>query len=83
MGLRILYDTGQDMAAMYDSVTDTAFGPVFYAGEHHEPAEERIQKFIDWLPADARVYNARDLENFYAMWLDAGEPGGQDEEDEA
>ena len=46
MGVRIL--AGHDMACLYDSVTDTAFGRVFYGAE----AEERLERFLKWYPGD-------------------------------
>jgi hypothetical protein len=67
MGLRILRDRTDDMAAMYDSVTDWAFGPVFYG----PAAADRCQDFIDWLPNDARTYSEADLEHLYSDWCEA------------
>lgn len=78
MGCRILYDAKEDMAALYDSVTDTAFGPVFYQGEDYTDAATRAEKFLEWLPGDARQYMASELTGWLAMWQDRGEPGGDD-----
>ena len=33
MGVRWMSDTHDNMSAIYDSTTDTAFGPVFYTAE--------------------------------------------------
>ena len=63
MGLKILEDKDQQMAVLYCSTTDLAFGPVFYESEYLRDefglklsAGEIAQAFIDWLPIDARKY---------------------------
>lgn len=64
MGLRILYDEAESIACMYDSVTGWAFGPVF---ENATPVDSALA-FINWLPQDARAYNAPELEQLHAKW---------------
>lgn len=46
---------------LYDSVTMTAFGPIFYEGED-------VEAFLRWLPKDARVYSDRELEDAVYSW---------------
>jgi hypothetical protein len=77
MGLRILYDPADDMAAMYDSVTDWAFGPVFYGPD----AMDRIGAFIHWLADDARTYPSPELERLYSEWCDLEAAGETAESD--
>jgi hypothetical protein len=66
MGVRI---TGQsdDYVAIYDSVTMTAFGPVFADAEQAE-------EFLKWLSKtdgrDARVIDEGDLHNLYSDFLE-------------
>jgi hypothetical protein len=64
MGLRILYDPADDMAVMYCSTSDWAFGPVLYGPD----ANDRCQAFIDWLPRDARTYDQPELERLFSEW---------------
>ncbi len=69
MGVRIL--TGKeggsviDIAAMFCSTTELAFGPLFREeSDLQEPdgngldAHQVCQRFIEWLPQDARRYDA-------------------------
>lgn len=61
MGVRILADVEEGLACLYCSVSDTAFGPVFYGGRHE------AQVFLDWLGdgKDPRTMTARELESHY------------------
>lgn len=55
MSVMILSNEGDDTACMYCTTSDWAFGPIF-----RNAAE--AQRFIDWLPSDARKYDQDDLE---------------------
>ena len=75
MGVRILHDDTQGMAALYCSTSDSAFGPIISKGEDHD-AQERAEAFLTWLPLDARQYEDADLEMMWsaftrqeAMWF--------------
>lgn len=46
---------------LYDSVTMTAFGPIFYD-------DENVEAFLKWLPKDARVYSDKDLADAVYAW---------------
>lgn len=56
MGVRVLSDSADDMACMYDSVTETAFGPIFHGDTLPDmAATDAMCTFIEWLePTDAR-----------------------------
>ena len=71
MGVRILdgiYDGSRTAAALVDSTTDTAFGPLF---KNAACAED----FLAWLPAhvvtdgDPRKLDAGQLEHMHAKWV--------------
>lgn len=63
MGVRILNDEDTG-ACLYDSVTMTAFGPIF---DDRDQAEE----FLSWLPnnIDARMLTDKDLESMHSDFL--------------
>lgn len=44
MAVNILYDAAADMAVLYDSTSDWAFGPVFYG----DVADEKAVAFRAW-----------------------------------
>lgn len=52
MSVRILHDDEQGLANLYQSETDVAFGPVFYAdqaaGARGYTALQLAEKFIEW-----------------------------------
>jgi hypothetical protein len=55
MGVRILYDRKQDLACLYCSTSDWAFGPVVssYDLEEHEISPvKRLEQFVRWLRED-------------------------------
>lgn len=66
MGIHTLWD--DERAIMYCSVTDWAFGPVFFTKNGHD-AVDRMELFIDWLPLDPRKYNDNELEQKYHEFL--------------
>lgn len=70
MSVRILHDHDQNLAALYCSTSDVAFGPVFYDSDDskHGP-EDRARAFLRWLPQDARRYDHAELETKYSEWL--------------
>ena len=63
MGVHI---TGDTHVALYDSVTDTAFGPIF-------PSAEAAENFLHWSydRPDPRTLTAGELQNLYAKWVDS------------
>lgn len=66
MGVRILHDAQNNHACLYDSVSDVAFGPVFYGHDCYDQAVH----FTDWLGTDARLVNERGmLRAEYATWF--------------
>lgn len=83
MSTRILHDTGDRKACLYDSVTDTAFGPIF-TGDGFDDAEQEAEAFCRWLPKanaadhrtdDPRWYSAEALMAMYRSFrreVDAG-----------
>lgn len=78
MGVMILVGRASDMdrACLFDSVTDTAFGPVFYdsKGPYDSKgltAEEVAERFLDWLLrnyGDSRAAGGKELEDLYARF---------------
>ena len=52
MGVRVLYDTENDVAALYDSVTETAFGRLFHGykggGGVRAFATQVAEAFLAW-----------------------------------
>lgn len=68
MGVRILNDHYDSMAAMYCSTTDVAFGPVFNEDDGHD-ASERIESFLRYLNGrDPRRMSETELLTAYAVW---------------
>ena len=76
MGVRIIH--GDDMAVMYCSTTDWAFGPAFYDTDEHDAAE-RVECFLRWLKKngrlpsgirydDPRQFTDFELESKYTDW---------------
>jgi len=69
MGVRILHDEYDDVAIMYSSSTDWAFGPVFMKDDADHTASERAQAFSDWLgKRDPRQFEDHQLETLYTEW---------------
>lgn len=58
MGVRILYDSDNDMACLYCSTSMWAFGPVMND-------EEEAEEFIKYLGEDARHFTDKELEAKY------------------
>ena len=54
MSVRILHDSDQDVAVLFCSTTDWAFGPVITDGDDHD-AVERAEAFLRWLVIDPRM----------------------------
>lgn len=64
MSVRLLigsYDSIAHRVALVDSVTETAFGPLF-------DDEDDAADFLDWLPRDAREYDAGELARLHSRW---------------
>ncbi len=77
------YDGGTSRACLVDSVTETAFGPLFADGE-------QVDSFLSYLReygyADPRTLTDAQLDDAHTRWLDAWydthEPPDDDDEDE-
>lgn len=79
MGVRII-DNGR-IACLYDSVSDVAFGPVFYGLDESEAGEEvdaveMADGFLGWLNRDARDYSPREIAAEYDAFRLEIEQGG-------
>ena len=75
MGVRVLYDAEARHAALYDSVTGWAFGPMF-------ATRERAESFLTWARKrglkDARLMSDDELINALNAWRAAGAEGRQE-----
>lgn len=77
MSVRYLYDPDEDVAVMYDSVTETAFGPLVRASDSYEQTEDlpivspmaMIEGFVASLSRDARTYRDDALNELFASYL--------------
>jgi hypothetical protein len=67
MGVRILHNDDDSQAVLYCSVSDWAFGPVFYETDEASAAAQ-AEVFAHWLPQDARRYSDSDLARQYSQW---------------
>ncbi len=78
MGVRILTDRRDEVAVLYCSCTDWAFGPLIYVAEEDGTAEQTAQRFLDWfkLWADSDPRNVTDkfLSDSYVLWIKQGRP---------
>lgn len=81
MAVDILWDEANAIACMWDTTTDTAFGPVFSGPS----ADSEAQEFLDWLKenpgdvsdsritgdgTDPRHYPPDSLEEIVRHWCD-------------
>lgn len=70
MGVRILYDQDASRATLYCSTTEWSIGPVFLDNDELGlDGEEIAERFLKWLPADARGYEPQDLERKVSLFL--------------
>jgi len=60
MSAKILTDK-EGQSCLYDSTTETAFGPIFYS-------DENVQSFLDWLKVDPRLLSHEGLSQKVAEW---------------
>jgi hypothetical protein len=67
MGCRIMHDRELNVAALYCSTTDVAFGPLFEESDKWE-ADERAEAFCRWLVTDPRILSESDLMARYSEW---------------
>jgi hypothetical protein len=72
MGVHIAHDRHNDVAIMYCSTTDWAFGPVFVDDDGHD-ADERVEAFLRWLKTttgvpDPRSLTEEELQKAYLDW---------------
>jgi hypothetical protein len=66
MSARVLI--GDDIACLYNPLTDIAFGPVFYA-DHGKTADERAEAFMRFLQIDPRHLSEADLAKQYGAFV--------------
>ena len=62
MALWTMYDGKLRRACLVDSVSETAFGPLF-------ADEEECEDFLEWLGHDPRKHTTTDLVNLKNKWL--------------
>jgi hypothetical protein len=70
MSVRILFDRDGTTAAFYDSVTETAFGPLIHT-EGHEDVDVRAEAFLEWATSqsgDIRLLEDGQLESLLCIW---------------
>lgn len=70
MSVRIIEGT-DGYKAIYDSVTMTAFGPIFNE-------DDDVEAFLEWLPIDARKLEQRELNDKVYEWRKWMEDHGDD-----
>jgi len=68
MGVRVLYDRNDRMAALYCSTTGKAFGPIFHDRDITD-AIELAENFLQWLEKDARKYSDSELMDEYNRFM--------------
>jgi hypothetical protein len=68
MGCRIMHDREQNIAALYCSTSDVAFGPLFNDGDFQD-CYERAEAFLRWIIVDPREYDQSQLVGCYSEWL--------------
>lgn len=56
MGVRILSEGTGDMACLYCSTSEVAFGPIFHTNEHND-GDERAEAFLRWIDSDQCDWN--------------------------
>lgn len=83
MGVRIIEDN-EGHAALYDSVTDVAFGPVFYDMDEEEIGEDVgagaiAETFLRHLNRDARTLSHAEIMLEYGRFRDLLELKGWNE----
>ena len=81
MGVRILENQREGMAVLYDSVSETAFGPIFRDWDPDGQsmtafAGEVAEAFLSYLSEDARTYDAAVLMDEYGHFRDLIERDG-------
>jgi len=67
MSIRILFDPKERKACLYDSVSDTAFGPLFYESEDpkdYRDAELVALDFLNWHKENFPTEDLRDLSDY-------------------
>ena len=68
MGTRVLHDQVENKSCLYDSVTDTAFGPVMYSTGSIEAHD-----FLELLDEDPRAMKEDDLGAAWESWFETRE----------
>ena len=67
MGVRILHDTNDLLAALYCSTSEVAFGPLFHDDDNHD-AVDRAEAFLRWLKREPRRMTDAELMTAYSEW---------------
>jgi len=70
MGVRVLRDSKENMSVIYDSVSDTPFGRVFYDAND---AEEFLNFLDDEDGRDARIIPEEELKKLINKFMDKKE----------
>ncbi len=71
MGCRIMHDREQNIAALYCSTTDVAFGPIIEGDNANgQDADERAEAFLRYLKGcDPRSLDEQLLMGCFSNWL--------------
>lgn len=67
MSVQILHDRKDDVAVLYDTVTETAFGPLIWNQGGYSGHDIACQ-FLNWLDMDARRYDSTTLREKFDEW---------------
>jgi len=74
MGVRVINDSTEDLAALYCSTSMWAFGPVFHPDGHTDAGAAALC-FLDWWDGegfmDPRTVEDIDVEKRQLLWLNA------------
>jgi len=82
MGVRVLPNDKDSLAALYCSTTEIAFGPIFHDSEHYS-AEMRAESFLRYLGTqDARKFSEAALLDRHRNWLAQEKEQWKKEEEE-
>lgn len=70
MSVRILWDGGDNVACLYDSVTGIVFGEVFTGDDSYEDAERFLNWLTTWLGRDPRALPPGELAQLRKSFFD-------------
>ena len=66
MGVRVLHDQKKNKSCLYDSVSDTAFGPVMF-----DTDDQEAHDFVELLDEDPRSMTKNSLDEAWEVWIEA------------